>query len=353
MKKKGIKKNRVKSIMKIFNSENTSELNKLDDVIYSFIKTNQKIDYTDEIIKQYTKKKVNERYKNLKSYIQQLNILIQKPVLKQRTIEWLEARKNILTASDLEDALSKNCMKLAKKKAGVTIDNTVYSAIPALKWGTMFEEMATRCYSQKRNNLKIYEFGLIIDEKQDHFGASPDGINEHGVMIEIKCPYSRKIKDGNIPSKYYMQIQGQLATCCLEDCDYIECNFKVFINFDEYLNMVDNDVTINHGVIAEFKNSVTNEFSYIYSDPDLKPFESILNIQEKCKNNKDNDLEFIKYTPWNLLEMNIQRVSFDKEQWKETSEKIQSFWDFVEECKKLPIEHIKAKKKVEFINEDD
>jgi hypothetical protein len=36
------------------------------------------------------------------------------------------------------------------------------------------------------------------------FGASPDGINELGIMVEIKCPFKRKLK--KIPSiieQYY------------------------------------------------------------------------------------------------------------------------------------------------------
>ena len=251
----------------------------------------------------------------------------------------------------MEEAIGKSCNKLAKKKAGVIINNINYSSIPALKWGTMFEEMATRCYSQKRKNIEIYEFGLIIDEKQDHFGASPDGINEHGVMIEIKCPYSRKIKDGSIPNKYYMQIQGQLATCCLEDCDYIECDFKTFQNLEEYLSNINENILVDHGVIAEYKNVENGEFIYLYSDPYQTPADAIANIQDQVLKNQ-SEYNFLKYTPWSLQQINVQRVSFDKDQWVNISEKIQNFWNHVEQCKNLPIEDIRPKKKVEFINDD-
>ena len=312
--------------MKIINCEETSKINELDDELYKYI--NQKIDFSNDIIKTFPKSFVNERFEKLKFYIKQLGILRKKPLLKQRTIEWLDARKNILTASDLEEAIGKSCNKLAKKKAGVIINNINYSSIPALKWGTMFEEMATRCYSQKRKNIEIYEFGLIIDEKQDHFGASPDGINEHGVMIEIKCPYSRKIKDGSIPNKYYMQIQGQLATCCLEDCDYIECDFKTFQNLEEYLSNINENILVDHGVIAEYKNVENGEFIYLYSDPYQTPADAIANIQDQVLKNQ-SEYNFLKYTPWSLQQINVQRVSFDKDQWVNISEKIQNFWNHV------------------------
>jgi hypothetical protein len=41
-----------------------------------------------------------------------------------------------------------------------------------------------------------------------HLGASPDGITPYGVMVEIKCPYSKTLKD--IPEEYWAQMQGQL-----------------------------------------------------------------------------------------------------------------------------------------------
>jgi len=177
-----------------------------------------------------------------------LNELIKKPLIKQRTPEWFKLREDRLTASDLYDAI-KNPLSLAKKKLkGITFNS---SAIPALKWGTMFEPIAIQIYSHI-NNKKIHEFGLVINDDIQYFGASPDGITEDGIMIEIKCPYSRKIVNGEIPEKYYYQIQGQLAVCNLEDCDYIECEFISLGSKDEYLDLKE-DENYKHGIIAELK----------------------------------------------------------------------------------------------------
>uniref|UniRef100_A0A6C0LDT9 YqaJ viral recombinase domain-containing protein n=1 Tax=viral metagenome TaxID=1070528 RepID=A0A6C0LDT9_9ZZZZ len=304
---------------------------------------------------------VRVRVSDIKHYRKELNVLLQLPLMKQRTTEWFEARKTRLTASDLYDAVKGGnvSIRLAKKKANIVVDNINYNAIPALKWGTMFEPMATRCYSQRMNNIAIHDFGLICDTSNEHFGASPDGINELGIMLEIKCPYSRKIEDGIIPDKYRMQIQGQLAVCKLKECDYIECIFKSIENEEDYLELeVDINNNIKHGVIAEFYNQ-KGEYVYFYSDPNKTPKEcvdDITNIRDSIMNCSDNSLsteklKFSKYTYWKLDDMIIQRVVFNANEWETIVPKINTFWESVEEYKMLPIEI--GIKKYKFVDDSD
>ena len=296
---------------------------------------------------------VLERVKNILNYRIQLEELQKIPFIQQRTQEWLELRKNRLTASDLYDAIKggSTSLNLAKKKANIIIDNVNYNNIPALKWGTMFEPMASRCYSQANNNIKIYDFGLICDPTNQHFGASPDGINELGIMIEIKCPYSRKIIDDNIPVKYQIQIQGQLAVCRLNECDYIECEFKTFSDENEYLLNISKDAVINHGIIAEYIDN-NKQFYYLYSNPDKSPSDTLKDIKEQIKNNTMDNIEFLKFNYWKLEKINVQKVYFKEEEWKAIIPKIDDFWKKVEECRLLPPE-VKATKKIQFIDDTD
>jgi putative phage-type endonuclease len=301
----------------------------------------------------------NSRKLKLSQYRKQLLRLKELPLMKQRTLEWYEARKSRLTASDLDEAIGKSNLKLAKKKAGILQDTTNYTTIPPLKWGTMFEPMATRCYSQEREDIEVHEFGLLADPNLEHFGASPDGINDMGIMIEIKCPYSREIVDNNIPHKYYMQIQGQLAVCGLEECDYIECDFITydtpFTYIDDIFNTYNNSLT-KHGIIAEYKNKDTDEFYYLYSDAYLTASNAYENIKEQQRAiSKLKHLTFIKLTPWRLKNVNVQRVTFNPDLWNETIPKINAFWQKVEECKLLPVEETVTvkKQKITFIPDDD
>jgi len=326
--------------------------------VYNILNDDSKIynknNIKDNSEKIYTYDVVNKRVAAIKQYRNELKVLLQLPLMKQRTTEWFEARKTRLTASDLYDAVKGGnvSIRLAKKKANIVIDNINYNAIPALKWGTMFEPMATRCYSQRMNNINIHDFGLICDMDNKHFGASPDGINDFGIMLEIKCPYSRKIMDGVIPDKYRMQIQGQLAVCKLKECDYIECIFKSIENEEDYLEL---DNTIKHGVIAEFYNS-KGEYVYYYSEPNQTPKECL----EEITNNRNNyineystagALKFSKYTYWKLDEMIVQRVIFNANEWVNIIPKINAFWETVEEYKMLPIEI--GIKKYKFVDDND
>ena len=333
----------------------------LDNKLYKFIKYNLNLDLNDKLklVNEFNKIDINyidNRIQIINNYRLKLEYLKSLPYIEQRTKEWFELRKNCLTASDLFEGISKNNNILAKKKAGVYIDNTDFSSIPALKWGTMFEDMATRIYSENNNNISVYEFGIINNKNIEHFGASPDGISDLGIMIEIKCPYSRKLKKDYIPVKYYYQIQGQLAVCELKECDYVECYFETFDNYDDYFNYVSNNnlYNKNHGIIAEYYNNKDNFYKYLYSDPLLLVSETNNNIDLKINNFNNDNFIFKKKTFWYLKDIYIQKIHFNDNLWQDIPTKINLFWDKVLSSKNLPIEYKTNKKsKISFIPDPD
>lgn len=320
-------------------------MNEIDKIIWLILKKKEK-DISIKKIKKLIKERkddeeIENRFNEILNNINTLNKLKKIPFIKQRTPEWHELRKDKLTASVLEEAVNNN-ITLIKKKAGLIIDNTNYNNIPALKWGTMYEPMALKCYSIINNDIEINEFGLIADEEDKKLAASPDGINSLGIMIEIKCPYSRKIIDGVIPSKYNLQMQGQLKVCKLTECHYVECEFIEYENIEKYKE--DNDKELN-GIIAEYKRN-NGEYYYIYSEILNDKNDVIKDILEKVKNNEEENTIFMKYNYWKLNLINIQNVKFDKKKWNEYIEpRIEEFWKKVEEYKKMP-------KKNLFIDDD-
>ena len=262
--------------------------------------------------------------------IETLNKLKEQPLIKQRTEEWFKLRENRLTASDLYDAVHYPSTLIKKKLKNISFNSY---AIPALRWGCMFESIACDIYAF--NNLtKVNEFGLLINDNIKDFGASPDGITDEGIMIEIKCPYSRDIKDKIIPDKYYYQMQGQMAVCELDVCDYIECKFITFDSEKEYIEGIKDIDNYKHGVIIDYKNG-----NYKYSTFNNN-YE--MNIEEM--ENTNNDI--IIY--WMLDLINIQRVKFDNELW---NNKIKNK---INEYNKLyQIEKLKNQKTKLFIEDDD
>ena len=100
-------------------------------------------------------------------------------------------------------------------------------------FGKKYEEIATRLYRRKFNT-EVIEFGLLPHPRLKWLGASPDGITPDGVMLEIKCPYSRKI-NGRVPIHYWCQMMCQLEVAGLERCDFLECEIKELSSEAEFL----------------------------------------------------------------------------------------------------------------------
>lgn len=208
------------------------------------------------------------RHEKIRSFQAILNQLLLNPGITQRTEEWYEARKQLITASDFAQALGEGKFgtqkDIIKKKSGYEVE-TFNANLPPLKWGIMFEPVACDIYCQQ-SMVKIHEFGLLIHQTIDHLGASPDGISELGIMLEIKCPYMRKIT-GVIPDQYYYQIQAQLEVCNLEECDYLECEFQTYTDIEDI-----DDLPHEKGIICEDLTNGTYEYSPAFkgSIDDLK-----------------------------------------------------------------------------------
>ena len=87
----------------------------------------------------------------IKNRIETLNKLKEQPLIKQRTEEWFKLRENRLTASDLYDAVHYPSTLIKKKLKNTSFNS--YS-IPALRWGCMFESIASNIYAYI-NSTKI------------------------------------------------------------------------------------------------------------------------------------------------------------------------------------------------------
>lgn len=200
----------------------------------------------------------------------------------------------------------------------------------------MFEPVANDIYSLLHYGITIHEFGLIRHKDISHFGASPDGISEFGIMLEIKCPYKRKVEvNGEIPKQYYYQIQGQLEVCGLKECDYFECKFERYTTWNEFLANFDDEHL--KGVIVE-----TSSNQYIYSS-------IIHNINGKHRTTVDEvetwledvvtNFEFIDIKFWYLSHYNLKRVEFDKSFVEPKLAELSKFWDRVMYYRKNPIKY--------------
>ena len=166
-----------------------------------------------------------------------------KPQPEQRTKEWYEFRQNLITASNAWKALKSqatiNQLIVEKcKQIDVSKYDSINTSTP-MHHGNKYEELSIMFY-EKKYKTKIKDYGCIKHDKFDFIGASPDGINvdktslRYGRMLEIKNPTSRELT--GIPKEdYWIQMQLQMETCNLNECDFLETVFKEYESKDEFM----------------------------------------------------------------------------------------------------------------------
>lgn len=271
-----------------------------------------------KVPKKYVIRRLSEL---LPKYREKLSKIQEIPIIQQRTQEWYDARKTLITASDFAQALGEGNFGTQKqfyqKKCGYESEKFDPYIAP-LKWGCMFEEVASDIYA-RRNNVTVHEFGLLRHPSIEYFGASPDGITDHGVMLEIKCPFKRKIT-GEVPVQYFYQVQGQLDVCGLEECDYLECEFST--EHDDFWGSFD-DHPFEQGVIIELPKETDVVPVYHYSpwglDKSALREWSLLNTTPGCVVHE-----------WRLVHYNVVRVYRDKEFLDEKFKQLKEVWNNIE-----------------------
>lgn len=322
------------------------------------------------------------------------------PTYEQGTKEWLEARKGILTATKISDITGNgynNINTLFNELTGKT--KRTFTSNIYTRHGNKFENIARMIYEHLYDSV-IEEYGLIkhygnfpelnfndfprkINDQEinvNFLGASPDGIvgltkkdnsfnSKVGRMLEIKCPYTRKInlsanssKDAIgkiIPKNYWEQMQLQLEVCNLDSCDFIQCTIEN-IEYEDYdknftyeikkgykgKDIKNYDERIIKGMLivvvkkSKYKlYTETKDFDkkeelheYIYPDTLLKDKEGYLDyIRNKLINDpyiKKNYI-CIGIENWVLRVCHIIQVKRDKEWFNKLYPKLLSFWNSV------------------------
>ncbi len=177
----------------------------------------------------------------------------------QRTTEWHNFRHNLITASNIYKAFGSdsqvNSLIYEKCKPFVPYKMN-YLSQNSRQWGTTYEPISILIY-ENIYNTQIADFGCIQHSKYSCIGASPDGINintssnRFGRMIEVKNIVNREITD--FPKEeYWIQMQIQMETCDLDECDFIETRFKEFNNEEEFYTFNPSDVHQYKGVYLCF-----------------------------------------------------------------------------------------------------
>jgi putative phage-type endonuclease len=274
------------------------------------------------------KRYVESRISKIRGYQEKLEHLITMPKVEQRSKEWFKMRQTRITASDFAQALGQGKFGTQKqfiqKKCGYEPDTFDSNCAPCV-WGTMYEPVAIDAYTHK-HSMKLHDFGLLPHPDLSWFGASPDSITELGIMVEIKCPYKRKIT-GEIPLQYQYQMQGQLDCCDLDECDFLECEFIEYANENDFKTHFE-DNTNPKGVIVEYMRKGERQYFYSRYEDATDACALIAWKQSTMDSNeKQADMTFARVHFWQLNTFSVVRYYRDPEFIRTKLLELEKVWD--------------------------
>lgn len=147
----------------------------------------------------------------------------------QGSKEWHESRKSKLTASNFKKVFDVDINNLNRLDVESILNlspnnDTNMNMLRGIK----LEPVARQLYCQRRNVI-VREVGIATPKWDPRIAASLDGeVEGTNGSIEIKCPfrmyaplYEQKEDMSHIYPSHYAQMQGGMAICEKDWCDYI------------------------------------------------------------------------------------------------------------------------------------
>jgi hypothetical protein len=247
------------------------------------------------------------------------------PVVEQRTVEWLEMRHNMLSASNIYRAFKSpaTIASLVREKSVGFGETPVYQSKGGLStpmgWGTLFERVSVAIYEYV-NDTEVGEFGCIQHPEWDFIGASPDGINispgeRFGRMLEIKNIYNRDIT-GVPADEYWVQMQVQMEVCDLPLCDFLETRFCLYDTVEEF---VKGEVEWFRGALVDCGGEYQYHYLWEY-DGDVEAFVGAVTAIAE-------EVEYASVHWWYLDEFSCVLVERNRDWFRAVFPRMRATWD--------------------------
>jgi putative phage-type endonuclease len=154
-----------------------------------------------------------------------VSALLRQPQWAQRTPEWYEIRRTLLTASDVASALD---IKPYASYKGSPRADLLTKKLENRPFGNMFTAHGQKYEDEARDLMAsvlgetVLDFGLLVHPVETWLAASPDGVTTTGKCVEIKCPLKRTIVPGKVPSHYWPQVQVQMQVCGMDSTLFVQ-----------------------------------------------------------------------------------------------------------------------------------
>lgn len=262
-----------------------------------------------------------------------------RPNVPQRSAEWYQQSKNVLTASEFSAILGtpRSVGQCALKKVVQSLDELVLAPssklacstleMSAMDWGVRFEPVVKQILTGIWG-AEILDVGRLLHPTDPQLAASPDGLivaaadsDRVGRLVEIKCPVRREM-NGKIPFEYWCQMQIQMEVTGIDECEYIEV--KLVSPYKEslatYVPAKEGHGSLYFGKVWLIQEPNTLELKYAYTSLECKDFENL-------------GWNVIEVIPWHLDSFYTKTVTRDRLWYASTEEKRVEFWKKVEEAR--------------------
>lgn len=314
------------------------------------------------------------KVRNVNWYRNRVQALRGKEQPAQRSEDWYKSRNTRITASEAASCLTKskevcgpyvnefnlqnykykpteglspyeNKEEYIIKKCSAFFGENVFRDTSFTLHGKKYEEIANTLYA-KLYKENVYEFGLISHGRLKWLGASPDGITESGVMLEIKCPKARKI-DETAPTIYYwIQVQIQLEVCDLDECDFFECEIQELENEKEFVekNLGDKQ---DKGLLFRIIDNTNTEPKFIYPPVTIITTDDFL-IWKQQIISENPDLTLVP-TYYFVSKYNNIRIKRSKEWFASVRDDLRSTWVFLTRLQENKDDFLKYKESIHLL----
>ena len=278
----------------------------------------------------------------------QINHLRSLPQPTQRTPEWYKFRHNLITASNaykaFENSSARNQLIYEKCQPLITSSDNLNSAQgfvnvnTPLHWGQKYEPVSVLIYEYMFDTT-IEDFGCIQHPLYKFLGASPDGINvdpeneRYGRMLEIKSVVSREI-DGIPKTEYWIQMQLQMETCDLDECDFLETKFVEYETEEEFLA---DDESEYKGIILYFSDG--SKPIYKYCPINLHEYEDDYAKWEEDTMNENGGKTWIRTIYWRAEKVSCVLVQRNRLWFELNIPELKNIWDIIERERVEGFEH--------------
>jgi hypothetical protein len=288
---------------------------------------------------------------DLKKYRRKVKALQKRPQPAQRTPEWYSARNTRITASEAASCLfmsKPTCQAYVEefgiknfkykdteglnhyekredyiiKKCAAFYGESVFKDSVYTLWGKKYEEVANILYCQL-NNTTVIEFGLVPHSRLRWLAASPDGITPDGIMLEIKCPKSRKIDETRVPIHYYTQTQIQMEVVDLDFCDFFECEIEELDSEQEFIEKEVGEKQAK-GILLEIANTGPDP-KFIYPPIHIKTTREYITWKKIQMESRDDLIPTFYF----ITKYNNQRVKRSKDWFNNVKADLKRTWDVI------------------------